>query len=125
VDTSLISHLAISLISSPARLSAMGIAREGAMVKSMGFVAASPQLRIRASGFAESDFDFSKVVRTRADAPSLMAEALAAVTVPFFLSSEFVFGITWKRCIWWWVWLCGVEGEVLEYGFELRYFFKF
>ena len=59
------------------------------MVKSMGLVAASLQLRIRATGFAERDFDFSRVVRTRAEAPSLMADALAAVTVPFFLHSQY------------------------------------
>ena len=110
----MISHLAISLISRPARLSAMGIARDGAMVKSMGLVAASLQLRIRAIGFAERDFDFSRVVRTRAEAPSLMADALAAVTVPFFLNVSNLGNRGECR-----------EGEGLEYGFELWDFFEF
>lgn len=93
------------------------------MVKSMGLVAASTQLRIRASGFAERDFDFWRVVRTRADAPSLMAEALAAVTVPFFLAVNIFqqqgksgFGKEWGD---------GVRGGVLEYWFELWDFFEF
>ena len=82
---SLISHFAISLISKPARFRAMGIARLGAMVKSMGLVAASPHDKILAIGFAVKDCDRSRVVRTNADAPSLIADAFAAVTVPSFL----------------------------------------
>jgi hypothetical protein len=85
-STSLISHFAISLIASPARFSAIGIARLGAMVKSMGFVAASPHDSILAIGFTGDDCDRLRVVRTSAEAPSLMAEAFAAVTVPSFLS---------------------------------------
>ena len=53
--TSLISHLAISLTSRPARLRAIGIARLGAIVKSIGFVAASPQDNILAIGFTDDD----------------------------------------------------------------------
>ena len=83
--TSLISHFAISLISRPARFRAIGIARLGAMVKSMGFVAASPHDSILAMGFTGKDFDRFRVDKTNADAPSLIADALAAVTVPFFL----------------------------------------
>ena len=58
-NTSLISHLAISLISRPARFKAIGIARLGAMVKSIGLVAASPHPRTLASGFAEEYFALS------------------------------------------------------------------
>jgi hypothetical protein len=63
----------------------MGIAREGAMVKSMGFVAASAQERIRARGFVGRDCEWERVVRMSAEAPSLIALAFAAVTVPSFL----------------------------------------
>jgi hypothetical protein len=63
----------------------MGMAKLGAMVKSIGFVAASPQERILAIGFAGRDFDRSRVANTNADAPSLIADAFAAVTVPSFL----------------------------------------
>jgi hypothetical protein len=84
--TSLISNLAISLTSRPARFKAMGIAKLGAIVKSIGCVAASPQDRILAIGFAEVVLDLARVVNTSAEAPSLIAEAFAAVTVPSFLS---------------------------------------
>jgi len=67
----------------------MGIARLGAMVKSMGLVAASPHDKIRAIGFAGEDCDRSRVVRTNADAPSFIADAFAAVTVPSFLIVSF------------------------------------
>jgi hypothetical protein len=83
--TSLISHFAISLISRPTSFRAIGIARLGAMVKSIGFVAASAHESILAMGFAIMNFDRSRVVKTRADAPSLIDDALAAVTVPSFL----------------------------------------
>ena len=107
-STSLISHFAMSLISRPARFNAMGIAKLGAMVKSIGLVAVSPQDRILAMGFVGNDFDFSRVVSTNADAPSLIADALAAVTVPSFL---FINGSCLKG--------------ILEYRFESRNFFKF
>jgi hypothetical protein len=84
--TSLISNLAISLTSRPARFKAMGIAKLGAIVKSIGCVAASPQDKILAIGFAEVVLDLASVVNTSAEAPSLIADAFAAVTVPSFLS---------------------------------------
>jgi hypothetical protein len=63
----------------------MGMARLGAIVKSMGLVAASPQASMHASGFAVDDLDRSRVARTSAEAPSLIEDAFAAVTVPSFL----------------------------------------
>lgn len=107
-STSLISHLAISLIVSPARLRAIGIARLGAIVKSMGFVAASPQDSILAIGFTDDDCDRSRVVRTSAEAPSLIAEAFAAVTVPSLLSIRYT-----------------EIDDKLEHRFQSWYFFKF
>jgi len=55
------------------------------MVKSMGWVAASAHEMIFAIGFKEDDFARSAVDNTSADAPSLIEEAFAAVTVPSFL----------------------------------------
>ena len=83
---SLISHFAMSLISRPARFRAMGIAILGAIVKSMGFVAASPHATTLASGLTDEDCDLCAVVRTNAEAPSFIEDAFAAVTVPSFLS---------------------------------------
>jgi hypothetical protein len=83
--TSLISHFAMSGTVSPARRSAIGIAREGAIVKSIGLVAASAQESILAIGFKDSLCARSAVLKTRADAPSLIELAFAAVIVPFFL----------------------------------------
>lgn len=88
-SASLISHLAMSLTASPARFRAIGIARLGAIVKSMGFVAASPHDSILAIGFTDDDCERWRVVRTSAEAPSLIAEAFAAVTVPSFLSVRY------------------------------------
>ena len=105
---SLISHLAMSFTASPARFRAIGIARLGAIVKSMGFVAASPHDNILAIGFTDDDCDRSRVARTSAEAPSLIAEAFAAVTVPSFLSVRY-------SCT-------GVE---LEHRFQSWYFLNF
>jgi hypothetical protein len=108
-STSLSSHFAISLTSKPARLRAIGIARLGAIVKSIGFVAASPQESILASGFTDDDCDRLRVVNTSAEAPSLIAEAFAAVTVPSFLFIRY----THKK------------EEILEYGFQSRHLLNF
>jgi hypothetical protein len=63
----------------------MGIARDGAIVKSIGCVAASAQEIIFAIGFSDEDFARSAVDNTNADAPSFIDDAFAAVTVPSFL----------------------------------------
>ena len=68
------------------------MAKLGAIVKSIGLVATSAQLKILAIGFPASSFDFCNVVRMSAEAPSLMADALAAVTVPSFLNTDFRVG---------------------------------
>ena len=107
-SASLISHLAISFTASPARFRAIGIARLGAIVKSMGFVAASPHDSILAIGFTDDDCDRSRVARTNAEAPSLIAEAFAAVTVPSFLSIRY-----------------SCSGDELERRFQCWYFFNF
>jgi hypothetical protein len=74
------------LTSRPARFKAMGIAKLGAIVKSIGRVAASPQDKTLAIGFADAALDLARVVNTSAEAPSLIADAFAAVIVPSFLS---------------------------------------
>src|SRR4051794_29606069 len=83
LKASLISNASTEFCSTPACLSAFGIARAGAVVNLDGFWAASPQPRILAMGFKLCFFTASSDARTRAAAPSERGEAFAGVTVPF------------------------------------------
>ena len=56
----------------------------GAMPKSIGATAASSYAIILASGFSPLSFAAYSLISTKAHAPSLILEALAAVIVPFF-----------------------------------------
>lgn len=98
----------MSLTSRPARLRAIGMARLGAIVKSMGLVAASPHDNILANGFTDDDCDRRRVVNTNAEAPSLIADAFAAVTVPSFLFVR-----------------SAPQEKLLEYRFQRRHFLNF
>lgn len=60
-----------------------GIARAGAIGKSMGSVAASWKPNIRAKGFRFNFCATSVVVKIKAAAPSFNVDAFPAVTVPF------------------------------------------
>mmetsp|Transcript_52946 Transcript_52946/g.126015 ORF Transcript_52946/g.126015 Transcript_52946/m.126015 type:complete len:228 (-) Transcript_52946:558-1241(-) len=78
----LISHRSTSDLFNPAYLSALGMAIEGAVGKSMGACSASANDTIRASGFNPSSSAFWADMRTRAHAPSLSDDEFAAVTFP-------------------------------------------
>ncbi|KAH3676133.1 hypothetical protein WICPIJ_009204 [Wickerhamomyces pijperi] len=64
----------------PACLKATGTARAGAVVKSCGFCSASPQPAILANGVKFNSASFFSETRIKAAPPSLIGEALAAVT---------------------------------------------
>ena len=86
---SLISQRSMSFVASPALASVFLMASAGAMVNSAGSRAAPPQATRRASTVRPSFFARSALMSTTAAAPSLMDEALAAVTVPSFLKTGF------------------------------------
>ena len=52
-------------------------------MKSIGFLAASPQPLILAKGFKPNSFNFASETKINAAAPSLILEAFGPVTVPF------------------------------------------
>lgn len=61
----------------------LGIAKAGAIGKSIGSVAPSWNATMRANGFRFNSFTTFSLVSTRAAAPSLIVDAFPAVTVPF------------------------------------------
>ena len=66
----------------PARSNALGKAFAGAVVNHSGSCAASAYPLIVAKGVKPSSLAFSSLINMTAAAPSLIVEALAAVTVP-------------------------------------------
>ncbi|KNC22607.1 hypothetical protein FF38_00182 [Lucilia cuprina] len=80
---SLISHIATSSFLMPAFSNNLGIAKAGAMGKSIGSVSASWKATTRAKGFKFIWAALSAVIKTKAEPPSFKVEALPAVTVPF------------------------------------------
>jgi hypothetical protein len=61
----------------------------GVVVNHIGSCAASAKPRILAMGVRPRSFAFSLLIKMTAAAPSLMAEAFAAVTVPSFSKHRF------------------------------------
>ena len=76
-----------------ARSKAIGTALDGAVVNHSLLCAASANDLILAIGFNPSSAAFSALINTKAEAPSLMVDALAAVTVPSFLNTALNVGI--------------------------------
>ena len=74
----------MSVMDRLAFFSAKGMAKAGAIVNFLGNVAASAMDTIRAKGLIPLDDEKASVDRTKADAPSLSVDELAAVTVPKF-----------------------------------------
>ena len=80
-------------------LSAFGNAIEGATVNNSGSIAASAYPFIVAKGFSPNSSALSLLINTSAAAPSLIVEALAAVTVPSFVKAGRRLGIFSKRTL--------------------------
>mgnify|MGYP000094175321 CR=1 FL=1 len=72
------------VIENDARCAAMGNALAGVVVNHSGLCSASAKPVIFASGVKPNSLHFSPLTNTKAAPPSLMVEALAAVTVPSF-----------------------------------------
>ena len=70
----------------------------GAMGKSTGWQAPSANERILARGLTPYLAATSAVVNTKAEAPSLSLEALAAVIVPSFWKTDFSVGTLLLMC---------------------------
>jgi len=86
-----------SLTEMPARLAAMGRANDGVVVNHSGVCSASAKPSIFAKGVRPNSFNFSPLTKITAAAPSLIVDALAAVTVPSFLKTGFNPGILSKK----------------------------
>mmetsp|Transcript_13444 Transcript_13444/g.34294 ORF Transcript_13444/g.34294 Transcript_13444/m.34294 type:complete len:202 (+) Transcript_13444:281-886(+) len=89
LNASLISHRSMSLMSTPARARATGVAAAGATVNSTGGSSASPNPFTSASGTLPSSAALLALISTNAAAPSLIDDALTAVIVPVFEKAGF------------------------------------
>ena len=83
-NASLISHRSTSSFFQPARASTRSIAPAGAVVNHSGACAWPAAATMRASGFQPRAAAASAAASTSAAAPSLIDDALPAVTVPSF-----------------------------------------
>ena len=79
--------------SKPAFLRALGAATVGAVVNHSGSCSASAKDTIRAKGVIPNSLTLASLINIVAAAPSLMVEALAAVTVPSLVNTARSVGI--------------------------------
>lgn len=100
LKASLISQKSTSEVEMPARCSAIGAARAGAMVNSNGARSASAKPAMRARGFKPRLSARLWLINNKADAPSLRVDELAAVTVPSLVKAARSFGTLLKSMRW-------------------------
>lgn len=79
----------MSLTVKPVFLSKLAVALAGAIAKSTGSTAASSYPIILANGLSPLAYATSSSINTKAAAPSLSFEALAAVIVPVYENAGF------------------------------------
>ena len=115
---SLNSKKSISDCCIPAFERALGSALAGAMVNHSGSKAASAYPLMVAKGLIPSDLALSALIRTNAAAPSLMVEALAAVTVPSFVKAGLRAGILSKNTLLYSSSVSKIMGSPLRWGMD-------